>query len=166
MERIWAPWRMPYIISTVKQEVESCVFCHMLSEQNDEKNLILRRTSFGFIVMNLFPYNVGHLMVVPNDHGGDFASLSGEAHSEIGKLLHEAKLALDEHFHPHGFNIGMNLGRSAGAGIVDHLHYHIVPRWNGDANFMSTVGETKILSESLPDTYRRLKTSFPDATAD
>lgn len=158
MDRLWAPWRMSYILETVKQDkAEACVFCSMLVEPEDEKNLILLRAKHAFVVMNLFPYNSGHLMVIPIRHTGDFGSLSAEEHVEMGELLDVSRNALAECFTPHGYNIGMNIGRAAGAGILDHLHYHIVPRWNGDSNFMSAVGETKVLSESLPESYARLK---------
>ncbi|MCB1059683.1 MAG: HIT domain-containing protein [Calditrichaeota bacterium] len=161
MDRLWAPWRMSYILETVKQEQpEGCVFCRMLEESEDRKNLILNRADHCFTVMNLFPYNSGHLMIIPLRHTGDFGSLSAVEHAEMGNELEIARKALQECFTPHGFNIGMNIGRAAGAGIVDHLHYHIVPRWNGDSNFMSSVGETKVLSESLPESFARLKKSM------
>ncbi|MBK6910166.1 MAG: HIT domain-containing protein [bacterium] len=159
MERLWAPWRMSYILETVKQEQpDGCVFCRMLAEQDDARNLILHRAELCFVVMNLFPYNSGHLMVIPLRHTGEFSSLTAAEHAEMGRMLDLARVALSECFTPHGYNIGMNIGRAAGAGIVDHLHYHIVPRWNGDSNFMSAVGETKVLSESLPESFARLKT--------
>lgn len=158
MDRLWAPWRMSYILETVKQEQpEGCVFCRMVEESKDVDNLILIRGKHSFIVMNLFPYNSGHLMVVPKRHTGDFGLLSPDEHVEMGKLIEISRKALAECFTPHGYNIGMNIGRAAGAGILDHLHYHVVPRWNGDSNFMSAVGETKVLSESLPESYARLK---------
>ena len=158
MDRLWAPWRMSYILETVKQEQpEGCVFCHMVEESKDVDNLILIRRKHSFVVMNLFPYNSGHLMVIPKRHTGDFGSLSPDEHVEMGELIEISRKALAECFTPHGYNIGMNIGRAAGAGILDHLHYHVVPRWNGDSNFMSAVGETKVLSESLPESYARLK---------
>jgi ATP adenylyltransferase len=163
LERLWAPWRMPYIMSTVKQNDNGCVFCNMLAEAEDERNLILHRGERAFVVMNLFPYNTGHLMVVPLRHTGDFASLSVAEHTELAALIAKSKAILDASMSPHGFNIGMNLGRASGAGIVDHLHYHIVPRWTGDNNFMSVTADTKVISESLKDTWRRLRASFDAA---
>lgn len=161
MDRLWAPWRMSYISETIKQnQTEGCVFCRMIEAEDDERNLILLRGETCFIVMNLYPYNSGHLMVIPLRHVGDFGQLTEKEHLELGRMLDLARRALGECFTPHGFNIGMNIGRAAGAGILDHLHYHIVPRWNGDANFMSAVGETKVLSEALPDSYRRLRASL------
>lgn len=152
---------MSYILETVKQkQPDACVFCRMIGESDDSRNLILRREKHGFVVMNLYPYNSGHLMVIPNRHTGDYGSLTGDEHVELGRLLEICRKALEECFTPHGYNIGMNIGRAAGAGILDHLHYHIVPRWNGDSNFMSAVGETKVLSESLSESYSRLKRSM------
>jgi ATP adenylyltransferase len=159
VDRLWAPWRMPYIMSTVQQN-DGCVFCKMLGEAEDERNLILHRGHHAFVVMNLFPYNTGHLMVVPTRHTGDYASLSAEEHLELASLIAQSQAALSKTLSPHGFNIGMNLGRASGAGIVDHLHYHIVPRWSGDSNFMSVVADTKVISESLGDTYKRLNNFF------
>jgi ATP adenylyltransferase len=160
MDRLWAPWRMPYIMSTVKQTDDGCVFCRMLAEREDERNLILQRGTRAFVVMNLFPYNTGHLMVVPLRHTGDFGSLTPEEQLELMSLVAKGQAALERCFSPHGYNIGMNLGRASGAGIADHLHYHVVPRWSGDSNFMSVVADTKVISESLIDTYARLKAAF------
>lgn len=160
MERLWAPWRMAYIMTMVKQNDDGCVFCRMLAEPDDTRNLILYRDRLAFVVMNLYPYNTGHLMVVPVRHTGDFGSLSSEEHLSLATLLQRAQSALEHTMSPHGFNLGMNLGRASGAGIADHLHYHIVPRWTGDSNFMSVVSDTKIMSEGLPETYRRLKEVF------
>lgn len=160
MDRLWAPWRMTYIMSTVKEPDDGCVFCRMLAEANDEHHLILRRGTCSFVVMNLYPYNTGHLMVVPFKHTGDFSSLSEAEHLELANQMALAQHVLRECLSPHGFNIGMNLGRVSGAGIADHLHYHIVPRWNGDSNFMPVVADTKVISESLQETWRRLKAVY------
>ena len=160
MDRLWAPWRMEYILSTVKEPEDGCVFCKLLAENDDQRNLIIHRGRLAFIVMNLYPYNSGHLMVVPYRHTGDFASLNMEEHLELADLIRKAQFALTSALHPHGFNIGMNLGRASGAGIVDHLHYHVVPRWSGDSNFMSATAETKVMSESLPETWNRIRTAF------
>ena len=151
---------MPYIMSTVKAQEDGCIFCKMLAEPDDERNLIIYRGELAFVVMNLFPYNTGHLMVVPIRHTGDFQSLSTDEHLELMSLIARSHAALAKAFSPHGFNVGMNLGRASGAGIADHLHYHIVPRWSGDSNFMSVVADTKVISESLHDTYLRLKAVF------
>jgi ATP adenylyltransferase len=147
-------------MSMTKANNDGCIFCRMLAQTDDETNLILFRGAHSFVVMNRFPYNSGHLMVVPLRHTGDFGSLSEGEHLELAALIERSRKILDLCMSPHGYNIGMNIGRSSGAGIVDHLHYHIVPRWSGDSNFMSTVGETKVMSESLQDTWRRLKVHF------
>jgi ATP adenylyltransferase len=152
---------MEYIKTTVKQnDDDGCVFCRMLEQRQDEEHLILHRFERVFLVMNLYPYTSGHLMVVPTRHTADYSSLSLEEHQDFGRTMALAQCILDECFSPHGFNIGMNLGRSAGAGILDHLHYHVVPRWSGDANFMTSVGETRVMSEALPDSWRRLKAAL------
>src|SRR5512143_3213745 len=143
---------MPYILSTVTEPDEACVFCNLLAADDDEKNLIVHRGRLAFVVMNLYPYNSGHLMVVPYQHTGDYQSLSREEHGELADLIGKSQGALTRALKPHGFNIGMNLGRASGAGIADHLHYHIVPRWSGDSNFMFTTADTKVMSENLPDT--------------
>jgi ATP adenylyltransferase len=160
LDRLWAPWRMPYIMSTVKANDDGCIFCNMLALEEDERNLILFRGERAFVVMNKFPYNTGHLMVVPLRHTGDFASLSEAEHGELMALIARSKAVLDRTMSPHGYNIGMNIGRVSGAGIVDHLHYHIVPRWSGDNNFMSVTADTKVISESLTDTWARLHPLF------
>lgn len=160
MHRLWAPWRMTYIMSTVKQTDQPCVFCRILSEQDDDKNMILARGSHAFVVMNLFPYNTGHLMVVPYRHVGDYDQLLEAEHAELSALVGRSLSALQRAMSPHGFNVGMNLGQAAGAGIADHLHYHIVPRWSGDSNFMSVVADTKVMSESLTETFHRLKAAL------
>jgi ATP adenylyltransferase len=160
MDRLWAPWRMPYILSTVKEPDEGCVFCKMLAANDDEKNLIVHRGSLAFVVMNLYPYNSGHLMVVPYTHTGDYSSLTNEEHLDLTNLMGRAQRALTKAMQPHGFNIGMNLGRASGAGIADHLHYHVVPRWSGDSNFMFTTADTKVMSENLPDTWKRIRDVF------
>ncbi len=161
MDRLWAPWRMEYILSTVKEPDDTeCVFCKLLADSNDERNLIVHRGRLAFVVMNIFPYTSGHVMVVPTRHTGDFGSLLRDEHLELAELIRRSQDALTKAMRPHAFNIGMNLGRASGAGIVDHLHYHVVPRWSGDSNFMSTTADTKVMSESLPDTWKRLKQTF------
>ena len=163
MDRLWAPWRMQYIMSTVTPSADSdCVFCKMLGERRDAENLVLHRGRHAFLVMNLFPYNSGHLMAVPVRHTAEFASLSAAEHLELMELIALGQAALGRCYVPHGYNVGMNIGRAAGAGIVDHLHYHIVPRWNGDVNFMTAVATTKVMSESLPETWRRLTESISE----
>ncbi|MBU1937450.1 HIT domain-containing protein [bacterium] len=161
MEILWAPWRMEYLRGTaVEDEKKDCIFCTMLKENRDRENLILYRGSSAFVVMNLYPYNSGHLMVVPNRHIGQLSDLQPEEMLELGKLLQQTVHILERTMHPQGFNIGMNLGRIAGAGIADHIHYHLVPRWGGDTNFMPVVGQTKVLSESLQAGWEKLSEAF------
>lgn len=155
MERLWAPWRMKYIEEGSK--IEGCIFCIFPAEQDDRKNLILYRGQQSFIMLNSFPYNPGHLMVAPYKHTADLHELTDEELLDVDHLVRFSIRLLSETVQPEGFNLGVNLGRTAGAGIVDHVHWHIVPRWNGDTNFMPVIGETKVLPESLEATYDKLK---------
>ena len=155
MERLWAPWRIGYILSDKKED--GCVFCNALHSNNDEEKFVLYRSKHSFIIMNLYPYNAGHLMVVPNRHINSPLSLAEEEQTDMFKLVNKSIEAIQKTMNPEGFNLGMNLGRTAGAGIDDHIHIHIVPRWNGDTNFMSTVSDTKVISEALKETYNKLK---------
>jgi len=159
MDRLWAPWRMQYIQGVDKLD-DGCVFCTKPSESDDKNNLILYRGTFCFVVMNLFPYNNGHLMIIPYRHTSDILSLDQAESSELWKLVCDSKSALSNAFHPEGFNIGMNLGRPAGAGIDQHIHMHIVPRWNGDTNFIPVLSDTKVISQALHETYDALKVHF------
>ncbi len=159
MDRLWAPWRMQYI-QNVDNKNEGCIFCTKPAETDDRKNLILYRGTNCFIMMNLFPYNNGHLMIVPYQHTSDILSLEPESASELWSLVCLSKKALSRSFNPEGFNIGMNLGRVSGAGIDQHIHMHIVPRWNGDSNFMPVIAETKVISQAITDTYDALKPHF------
>ncbi len=158
MDRLWTPWRFDYI-SKVDQAV-GCPFCRMLSESDDSGNLILYRGAHAFVVMNLFPYASGHLLVVSNLHVDSLGAASDEALSECITLGRHCENALGREYHPNGFNLGFNIGRAAGAGIADHLHMHVLPRWVGDSNFVAVVGETRILPEELPVTYQRLLPYF------
>lgn len=159
MERLWAPWRMEYIIST-QEEDEGCIFCEKPKETTDKENLIVYRSELSFVIMNKYPYNNGHVMVVPYDHECDYIKLSEKVLLDMQRLLQLSIKALNETMHPHGINIGINLGRSAGAGIDEHLHYHLVPRWNGDTNFMPILTGTKVVSESLKESWEKLHTAF------
>jgi len=161
VDRLWAPWRMEYIRGMQVEDKEgSCIFCKMLAEDRDRENFIVYRGSRAFVVLNLYPYNSGHLMIVPVRHVGQLGDLHADELLELGQLLQIATRALERTMQPHGFNIGMNLGRIAGAGIQDHVHYHLVPRWSGDTNFMPVTGETKVVSESLRDGWERLHKEF------
>ncbi|MFH1943236.1 MAG: HIT domain-containing protein [bacterium] len=158
VEILWAPWRIEYIENAEKNE--GCVFCSLSSQSDDRKNLIVHRGAWGFVIMNRYPYNNGHLMVVPFQHTPEMASLSDDEKIELFDFLRVSQEVLREVMKPQGFNIGMNVGRLAGAGIVDHLHFHVVPRWGGDTNFMPIIGHTKIISEGLEQTWEKLKKGF------
>ncbi len=154
MKRLFCPWRIKYITS---EKVKDCIFCKKPWEDRDEENLILLRGKFNFLILNLYPYNNGHLMIVPYEHTNDITKLDTEVLIEMMKLLQLSVKALKETMNPHGFNIGFNIGEVAGAGIAEHLHMHVVPRWNGDTNFMFVLGETKVIPEDLQSTYKKLK---------
>ena len=159
MNRLWAPWRETYMTQlTTKQK--SCVFCRILAARQDKKHLIFIRKPYAYAVLNLYPYSNGHCLVVPNRHVADINKLSQEEYAELMELLREAKDLLQEVFKPHGFNVGMNLGRIAGAGIPGHVHMHIVPRWKGDHNFMPVTAATKVISQSIPVTFKKLDDAY------
>lgn len=160
IETLWAPWRMEYILSFKDEERPPCIFCERFPKDDDKNNLILYRRDLSFVIMNRFPYNSGHLMVVPYKHTGNFQDLTSEENIELMEVLQLSQRVLTEVMAPQGFNIGMNLGRVGGAGIDDHVHWHLVPRWNGDTNFMPIIGETKVISEALDKTYDKLKIAF------
>jgi len=158
MEHIWSPWRYQYISNV--EHVPGCVFCRVVQEQHDDQNFVVHRATFNFLILNLFPYTPGHLMVVPYKHAASLAEVDDQTTTEMMQLAKRAQSALESEYKPNGFNIGMNLGRAAGAGVADHLHLHIVPRWNGDANFVSIVGETRVLPEDLQTTWSKLQKHF------
>ncbi|TMK96518.1 MAG: HIT domain-containing protein [Actinobacteria bacterium] len=160
MERLWAPWRMQYVESATGGEPEDCLFCRVLAADDDEANYVLARTGGAFAILNAFPYNPGHLMVAPGRHVGELGELSEAELIATSEMLRRSVGVLRASSNPDGFNLGMNLGQMAGAGIPGHLHWHVVPRWNGDTNFMPVVGETKVLPELLSETYARLKPLF------
>ena len=155
MERLYAPWRMQYIRQGTLDSDE-CFLCKKQKETKDIENLILFRCEFNFVLMNLYPYSNGHLMIAPNRHIADYELLTEHEIAETGKLTKILISVLKDKMAAQGFNIGYNLGRTAGAGCDTHLHLHIVPRWNGDTNFMPVLSDTKVISESLVDTYKLL----------
>ena len=161
MEHLWSPWRLAYI--TGGASAEGCVFCSALSDPEAEA-LIVYRGRDCYVILNLFPYNNGHLMVIPNRHIASLAAATPQELSELIELTRVAEVAIAETYAPHGLNMGINLGKPAGAGILDHLHMHVVPRWNGDTNFMTVVGETRVLPEDLPVTARLLRPIFERLT--
>ncbi|MDP4157720.1 MAG: HIT domain-containing protein [Bacillota bacterium] len=159
MENLWAPWRIDYILG---KKSPGCIFCDKPAENNDDENLILYRGEYNFIIMNVFPYNNGHMMVVPYRHT---AALAGWSHDEQIELMELADLAMEllkKLMKPDGFNLGINMGLVAGAGVADHIHLHVVPRWNGDTNFMPVLSDTRVISEALRMTYGKLKEVLKD----
>ena len=154
MDRLWAPWRVKYIMKIDK--TKGCVFCDILKGKDDKKNLIFIRTPFSFAVLNLYPYNNGHSLILPNRHVGDLSKLKRPERDDLLDLLEYVRKLMDGVLHPQGYNIGMNLGRVAGAGFPGHLHIHVVPRWKGDVNFMPAIAETKVISQSLKVLHRLL----------
>lgn len=159
MKRLWAPWRMEYILEAQESE-GGCIFCEKPKENDDEKNLILHRSQRCFVILNKYPYNNGHLMIVPYVHESDFTKISTEIAIDMHLMIRQSILTMQNTIKPHGLNIGINLGRTAGAGIDEHMHYHIVPRWNGDTNFMPVISETKVVSEALHETWEKLSSEF------
>lgn len=158
-ERLWAPWRMEYVKSP-KDEGDGCVFCTRAEADNDRKNLILYRGKHNFIIMNLYPYNNAHLMVVPFSHVSDTFSLDDEVLSEMITLADKSMQLLKEFLNPQGFNFGANIGAAGGAGIEEHVHFHVIPRWTGDTNFMPVIGQTKVMVQGIHETYDDLKPLF------
>lgn len=157
MDRLWSPWRYRYVSQEPPQE---CIFCAKPAENRDEENLIVLRGKRNFIILNLYPYTTGHLMVAPYEHVATLEDAAEETLLELMLLTRRACSALRATYRPRGFNIGMNVGECAGAGVADHIHMHVLPRWPADANFMTTVGETRVLPEDLRTTYARLTQAF------
>ncbi len=159
MDRMWAPWRKTYLrANPLKQK--GCLFCRLLKERRDSKNLILFRTPAYAVLLNRYPYNNGHLMILPRRHIASLSKMNSRERAEFFGVLNRVLEGLQRAFKPHGFNLGMNIADVAGAGIPDHLHWHIVPRWKGDVNFMPVVGGVKVISESLESAYELLRDVF------
>jgi ATP adenylyltransferase len=156
MDRLWTPWRYRYISKALPSD--GCIFCAKAAEGQDTQNYILHRGKLNFILLNLFPYTNGHLMIAPYQHVATMAETPEATLAEMMQLARRAEANLRTVYRPDGFNVGMNIGVSAGAGVADHIHMHVVPRWTGDANFMSTIGETRVLPEELPAAYEKLAT--------
>jgi ATP adenylyltransferase len=155
MDYLWTPWRYRYISEA--KNVSGCVFCNAPAANRDEEWLIVQRAVKNYVILNRYPYTSGHVMIVPYAHTADFSGLERDTAAEMMLLSQRVQAAIDDVYHPDGFNLGMNLGRSAGAGIADHLHMHLLPRWTGDTNFMTTVGETRLEPEELSATYTKLR---------
>lgn len=160
MEIKWTPWRSTYIKGEDERERPACALCHAHQADDDERLLVLARGEHVFVMMNLYPYNPGHLMVVPYAHTADFAGLAPAASAELIHLAQRSIAVLTDEMYPKGFNMGMNLGEAAGAGIAEHLHLHVVPRWGGDTNFMPLIGGVKLVPEAIDDTYAALRPRF------
>ena len=155
MKRIWATWRMKYVSNADKEP--GCVFCNALSKKDGGNNLIVKRGVHAFIILNKYPYTSGHLMVAPFAHKATLEDLDAATRAEMMELSSFSMTVLREVYHPQAFNMGANIGEAAGAGVPGHVHLHIVPRWNGDTNFMSAIGDVRVLPESLEDTFKRVK---------
>ncbi|MBN2429790.1 MAG: HIT domain-containing protein [Deltaproteobacteria bacterium] len=157
MKQLWAPWRMTYI---EEPEADECIFCVKEIEGEDHQRLILKRGTESFIMMNKFPYSNGHLLIAPYRHTADMNDLSDSERLEIFQQLVLCQYVLKNVFHPEGFNIGMNLGKVAGAGVAEHLHFHVVPRWNGDTNFMPVFSDVRVIPQHLETTFQKLADGF------
>lgn len=154
-ERLWAPWRLQYV-SSAREKAEGCLFCQRAQEPCSAENMVLWRNEHALVMLNAFPYTNGHLMVAPVRHTADMNDLSDAELLAIARAVRDCVNLLKEAYRPDGFNIGVNLGRAAGAGIEDHIHWHIVPRWNGDTNFMPVLADVRVIPDSLENTYAKL----------
>jgi ATP adenylyltransferase len=166
MDYLWTPWRYRYITERnddAPNDPAHCVFCTAAACPDDEKALVVYRGQHNFIILNRFPYTNGHVMVVPYAHFAMLEGLNAEAACEMMRLARDCERTLHELYHPDGLNLGMNIGKSAGAGVAEHIHLHVLPRWTGDSNFMTPIAETRILPEDLAITWQRLRAAFPAA---
>jgi ATP adenylyltransferase len=160
VERIWAPWRLEYVKDASKDKESECIFCAALDAGDDEENLIVHRGERCFVILNRYPYTNGHLMVAPYDHVAELQKLDDETLAEIMSLAQRGIAALETSYSPHGYNVGFNQGRVAGAGVEHHIHMHVVPRWGGDTNFMPVLGDTRVMNQTLEDSYETVKEAF------
>ncbi len=158
--RIWAPWRLAYVKDASKDNEEECIFCAKPAQDDDEANLIVHRGERSFVILNLFPYTNGHLMVAPYAHLGRLQELGSETLTEMMALAQRSMDRLEQVYDPHGYNVGFNQGRVAGAGVEHHIHMHVVPRWGGDTNFMPVIADTKVMPQSIEQSYEALKGAF------
>ncbi len=158
--RIWAPWRLAYVTDAAKDNEEECIFCAKPAQDNDERNLIVHRGERAFVILNLYPYTNGHLMVAPYDHVGRLQVVPAETLAEMMALAQQGMDRLEAVYSPHGYNVGFNQGRVAGAGVEHHIHMHVVPRWGGDTNFMPVLADTKVMPQSIEQSYEALKGAF------
>ena len=159
-QRIWAPWRLAYVKDASKDVEEGCIFCAKPAAEDDESNLIVHRGDLCFVILNLFPYTNGHLMIAPYAHHGSIADLDAPTLAEMMALSQRAIGALNDAYAPHGYNVGFNQGRVAGAGVEHHIHMHVVPRWGGDTNFMPVLGDTRVMNQTLEDSFETVRKAF------
>jgi len=161
---LWAPWRIDYILNKDEKDArtrdQGCLFCRLLEENRDRENLILERTRHSFVMLNRYPYSNGHLLILPRTHAADLDELGDEAYIDLMRLLKKSVKALQQAVNPAGVNAGLNMGEAAGAGIAEHLHFHVVPRWRGDHNFMPVIADTMVMPQHLESAYEMLKPYF------
>jgi len=163
MDHLWTPWRSTYLSDT--RDKSRCIFCVAAESQEDEKNLVVHRAEFNFLILNRYPYTSGHLMIAPYRHVSRLNQADEETTSEMMHLARQAEKTLEAVYRPQGLNIGMNLGEAAGAGIEQHIHLHILPRWFGDANFMTAIGDARVIPEALENTYAKVKAGLAGLAA-
>ena len=159
-QRIWAPWRLAYVMDDSKETEDECIFCAKPAADDDEANLVLYRGSSCFVLLNLFTYTNGHLMIAPYEHLARLLELPAETIAEMMRLAQRSMERLGKVYDPHGYNVGFNQGRSAGAGVEHHIHMHVVPRWGGDTNFMPVLADTRVMPQSLEQSYETLRDAF------
>lgn len=159
MKRIWSPWRAKFV--QAKEKPNGCIFCDALTQADGLDNLVIARNKLSFVILNRYPYTTGHIMIVPFSHVPSYEDLDQATRCELMETISLATTILRKVYEPEGFNVGANLGLPAGAGVASHVHFHIVPRWIGDSNFMSTVGEVRVLPESLEDSYKKIRQAWP-----
>ncbi len=160
MKHLWSPWRMKYIEK--HEKIDGCVFCSEQAKSDSAENLIAFRGELAYVILNRYPYTSGHLMVIPFEHQPNLEALDSKTRAEMMELASQCMTVLRKIYKPQGFNMGVNIGEAAGAGVLGHVHIHIVPRWSGDTNFMSSLGDTRVLPEALEDTFKRVKDEFAD----
>jgi ATP adenylyltransferase len=160
VERIWAPWRLRYVKDASKDKESECIFCAALEAGDDETNLIVHRGELCFVILNKFPYTNGHLMVAPYQHVATLQELGAPTATELMRLAQRGMDALEASYSPHGYNVGFNQGRVAGAGVEHHIHMHVVPRWGGDTNFMPVLGDTRVMNQTLADSFQTVREAF------
>jgi ATP adenylyltransferase len=159
-QRIWAPWRLAYVSGAAKDSEDECIFCAKPGDEDDEANLIVHRGERCFVILNLFPYTNGHLMIAPYEHLASLPELDQPTVAEMMALAQRAIAELEQRYSPHGFNVGFNQGRVAGAGVEHHIHMHVVPRWGGDTNFMPVLADTRVMAQTPQQTYETLRGAF------